>query len=85
MAKKRDTVLYDLLGPKGQILYIGTTNDPERREDEHRDEGLRFRTLHVRSRRMTEPGAKEKEERALDTYQGGHQGRNPRYNKDPEG
>lgn len=38
MAKKQDTVTYEL--KKGnEVLYVGTTNDPERREQEHVDSG----------------------------------------------
>lgn len=84
MATKRDTVTYDLKqGPK--VVYRGTTNDPEQREQEHRDEGKRFSHMHVTSRRMTEDGAKQKEAEALETYRAGHGGRNPRYNKDDDG
>ena len=63
---KRDTVTYDLKqGHK--VVYRGTTNDPEQREQEHRDEGKRFSHMHATSRRMTEDGAKQREAEALET------------------
>lgn len=85
MAKKtRDTVTYDLKrGPK--IVYRGTTNDPERREREHRAQGKSFDRLAVTSRRMTDEGAKAKEAENLARYRRGHRGRNPQYNDDAEG
>lgn len=84
MAKKRDTLTYDL--KKGRkIVYRGTTNDPDRREREHRDAGLDFDQLVPTSRRMTPKGAKEREAANLDRYRRGHGGRNPRYNKDSDG
>ena len=84
MDKKRDTVTYELKQGR-EIVYRGTTNDPEQREQEHRDEGKRFTHLLVTSRRMTEEGAKQKESEALQTYREGHGGLNPRYNKDQDG
>lgn len=84
MSKRRDTVTYDL--KKGRkVVYRGTTNDPERREKEHRDKGLDFDRFAVTSRRMTREGAKKKEEKNLETYRRGHGGRNPKYNRDDDG
>ena len=67
------------------MVYRGTTNNPERREQEHRDEGKRFGYLNVTSRRMTEDGAKKKEDGNLAMYRKNHGGRNPKYNKDSDG
>ena len=84
MPIKRDTVTYDLKD-KGKIIYRGTTNDPKRRREEHREEGKRFDTMSITSRRMTEEGAKKKESDALKTYRQRNKGRNPKYNKDSDG
>ena len=81
---KRDTVTYDLK-QKGKIVYRGTTNNPERREQEHDDDGKRFTKMTITSRRMTADGAKQKEGQALKTYRQNHAGRNPRYNEDSDG
>ena len=83
MGKKRDTVTYELK-VVNKVLYAGTTNDPERREQQHRNEGKKFGHLRVTSVRMTEAGAKEKESKRLATYRK-NQGRNPKYNKDTDG
>lgn len=82
--KSRTTLTYDL--KKGRkIVYRGTTNNPDRREDEHRNAGLDFDRLVPTSRRMTPKGAKEKEAQDLETFRRGHKGRNPKYNKDSDG
>lgn len=84
MSKPRDTVTYDL--KKGrEVVYRGTTNNPERREQEHRDAGLDFDRLVKTSRRMTSDGAKKQEDKNLDTYRHGHGGRNPKHNQDDDG
>lgn len=83
MAKKRDTVTYEL--KKGnKVFYVGTTNDPERREQEHKEEGKQFGHMSVTSIRMTDEGAKKKEAERLATYRK-NQGNNPKYNKDSDG
>ena len=82
--KPRKTVTYDL--KKGnKIVYRGTTNNPERRENEHRREGKDFDKLLVTSRRMTQDGAKKKEVDNLETYRRSHSGKNPKYNQDSDG
>lgn len=84
MSKKRDTLTYEL--KKGRrVVYRGTTNDPDRREREHRRDGLDFDRLVPTSRRMTREGAKDREAGDLERYRRNHGGRNPRYNKDEDG
>ena len=84
VTKKRTTLTYDL--KKGRkVVYRGTTNDPERREREHRDAGLDFDRLLPTSRQMTPKGAKDREAENLERYRRNHGGRNPRYNKDSDG
>ena len=83
MTEKRDTVTYELkCGNK--VVYVGTTNDPERREAEHERQGKNFTKLNVTSRKMTDTGAKKKEAERLKTYRK-NQGKNPLYNEDPDG
>ena len=83
MNKKLDTQTYELkVG--NQIVYVGTTNDPERREQEHKQNGKKFTSMKTTSRCMTEEGAKKKEEERLKTYRKNH-GKNPKYNKDTDG
>ena len=83
MANQRDTVVYEL--EKGnEVVYIGTTNNPERREQQHRQEGKQFDFIKIISLPMTEEGAKRIEAERLATYRS-NQGRNPKYNKDHDG
>ena len=82
--KRRDTVTYDLKQGR-RIVYRGTTNDPEGREQSHSAEGKTFDRLTVTSRRMTKEGAKKKEAENLETYREGHGGRNPQYNRSRRG
>lgn len=80
----RDTHTYDLM--KGnRVVYKGITNDPERREAEHRREGKDFDGLTLTSPRLTRRAAKEREAQELDAYRRNHRGRNPRYNDDRDG
>lgn len=83
MPKKRDTVTYELK-QGNKLVYVGTTNDPERREQEHRKAGKKFGNLAVTSKKMTEDGAMKKESERLSTYRK-NQGKNPKYNKDSDG
>ena len=84
MTKKRDTMTYDLKRGR-KVVYKGTTNNPEVREQQHRDQGKQFNRLLVTSHRMTPDGAKAKEEMHLEQYRQTHRGRNPTYNKDSDG
>jgi predicted GIY-YIG superfamily endonuclease len=44
--KPHDTATYEL--KKGnRVVYVGTTNDPERREQEHRKSGKQFGHMSV--------------------------------------
>ena len=82
--KLRGTDIYDL--KRGhKIVDRGTTNDPERREEQHLDDGKRFTHFKITSRRMTEKGAQRKESEDLARYREGHKGRNPMYIKDGDG
>ena len=84
MGTKQDTVNYVLKDGK-KIVYFGSTNDPDRRMEEHKKEGKQFTQMIVLTRRMTKDGAKAKEEERLATYRKGHGGKNPKYNKDFDG
>ncbi len=64
MAKKRDTVTYELR-QGNKVVYVGTTNDPERRQNEHRDQGKKFGKMTITSKKMTSEGAQKKESERL--------------------
>lgn len=85
MAKKpRDTVTYELK-QGNKVVYVGTTDNPERRQQEHENSGKQFTNLKVTSIKMTEDGAKKKEADRLAIYQKNHGGHGPMYNKDSDG
>ena len=80
----RDTVTYELK-QGNKVVYVGTTNNPERRQQEHEKLGKNFNTMKVTSRKMSSNGAMKKEASRLDTYRKNHGGSNPRYNKTTDG
>ena len=82
-ANQEDTVTYELRR-SGKVVYIGTTNDTDRREAEHRLDGKYFDVLVLTSKRMTEKRAKQKEAKDLKAYRRDH-GKNPIYNNDDDG
>ena len=79
MAQKRDTYLY-YLKQVNKIVYIGITNDPDRRKDEHKLDHKKFTKMEVKPIPMTEDGARKKEAEKLATYIKNH-GKLPEYNK----
>jgi len=80
MGKKRDTSRYELRD-KRKIVYVGRTDDPERRAEEHKEEGKRFTSVNVVGPKVTEETAEQWEEQRLEAYRRSHGGKNPRYNK----
>lgn len=84
MSTARDTVVYELKDGN-EVVYIGITNDPKGREQQHRKEGKKFGHLKVVSVRMTRASARRREKVRIATYLRNHQGRSPKYNKDSDG
>jgi predicted GIY-YIG superfamily endonuclease len=80
----RDTVTYELK-QGNKVVYVGTTNNPDRRQQEHDKSGKNFSKMNITSRKMTEEGAMKKESSRLDTYRKNHSGSNPKYNKTIDG
>jgi len=80
MGKKRDTVVYELYDNRKKV-YIGITDDPIRREQEHKDEGKNFKSMKVITPKLKNESAIEREEQMIEMYQKNHNGRMPRYNK----
>ena len=80
----KDTVTYELRR-SGKVVYIGTTNNTDRREAEHRLDRKRFDELKRTSKPMTEKRAKQKEAEDLKAYRCAHRGKNPIYNDDDDG
>ena len=81
--KKRDTYKYELA--KGnKIVYIGITNDPERRETEHRKD-KDFDKMRIIGNVSTLDGASKWETDRIQTYMNNHNGNTPRYNQNEHG
>ena len=81
MGNDRDTHRYELRDRSGQVVYVGITNNPERRAEQHRDEGKRFFALYTVGPRVTRESAEDWEEDRLAAYRRNHGGKNPRYNQ----
>ena len=84
---KRDTMTYDLVKGQGnKVVYRGrTSRSLEDRETEHISEGKNFDRIVPTSRRMSEKGARQREEQSLERYRRNHGGQNPKYNKTDTG
>lgn len=76
---KRDTYVYTLKDRK-KIVYIGRTNEPERRKEEHSNDRKKF-TKMKKNFPCSEETAIKKEQEAIDRYRRNHKGRNPKYNR----
>lgn len=84
MVRKRNTQTYSLFDGNEKV-YIGTTDDLERREQEHRNTSKKFTRIEPTSRRLIPESAKKREAEQLQTYRRGHRGKNLRYNKTSDG
>lgn len=73
---KRDTYLYELKDRR-KTVYIGITDDPKRREQEHRDEGKKFTKMKVNFPCSKDTAIKREQER-IEQYKRSHRGKKPR-------
>ena len=73
------------LWDKRKKVYIGESDDLEKRAEEHRGEGKQFDRIQVTSRPMKKENAEKREADQLQSYRQGHKGKNPKYNKTDEG
>lgn len=80
----RDTYKY-ILKDGNEIVDYGITNDLERREQEHRNEGLKFTKMQKVGIATTREGAGAWEEASIQHYKDTHGGRRPRYNQNDSG
>lgn len=80
MSRPRNHYRYELRDHR-KIVYFGITNDPERRKEEHANDGVPFTTMNVVGPAITKQAAERWEEDRLASYRRSHGGRNPRYNE----
>lgn len=80
----RDTYKYRLKDGN-RIVYIGTTNDLERREREHRTEGMDFTKIEKVGNITTGDAAGAWEAEAIKRYKQQHGNERPKYNKNDSG
>ena len=69
---------------RGKAKYIGTTNNPYRRNKEHSKSGKDYDHMVVTSPRVSKAEAERREARNLKSYRKA-KGRNPKYNKTSSG
>ncbi|MBA2846163.1 putative GIY-YIG superfamily endonuclease [Methanococcus maripaludis] len=76
---KRTTQVYELKQGHKKV-YVGTTNDPERRMKEHERAGKKFTHMNVLTGKKTQSNAKKMEKELIEKY-GGSKRKTPKYNK----
>jgi predicted GIY-YIG superfamily endonuclease len=80
---KNDTSKY-ILKEGNKIVYVGITNDPGRRETQHRNDGKKFDKMEKVGHVCTRKGAENWETERLESYMKS-QGRLPKYNETTTG
>ena len=80
---KRDTYKYELTRGN-KVVYVGITNDPNRREQEHHQDKV-FDKMRLVGHASTESGASQWETARIQTYMKNHNGKTPEYNKNDHG
>jgi hypothetical protein len=78
--KARNTHRY-ILRDGRQIVQFGITSGPLDRLGEHLRDSKRFTTMAVVGPRVTRESALDWERERIESYQQGHRGRRPRYNR----
>ncbi len=80
---KRDTYKY-VLKNGNKIQYVGITNDPQRREIEHRQNKV-FQKMEIVGRATTRQNAEKWETQRIETYKKYHGGEIPLLNRTQNG
>lgn len=80
---KRDTYKYELT-QGNKVVYVGITNDPARREMEHRQD-KDFDRMRIIGRPSTLDSASQWETDRIQTYMRNHGGETPLYNQNEHG
>ena len=80
---KRKTYKYELKD-RHTVLYVGITDDPDRRVQQHR-QSKDFGHMRIIGNRTTRTAAEKWEENRIRTYMENHGGRTPPLNKNDSG
>ena len=80
----RDTYKYELRKGK-RVVYVGITDDLDRREAEHRTDGIVFTKINKIGNATTRSAAEEWESKRIATYKENHNGERPQYNNNDSG
>lgn len=80
----RDTYKYELRDGN-RVVYVGITNDLDRREAEHQAEGMDFTSIRKVGNITTRGAAEDWESKRIDTYKENHHGDRPKYNQNDSG
>lgn len=80
----RDTLKY-ILKDGNKIVYVGITNDLDRRTEEHTVDGMQFTSVEKVGNKTTRDAAGNWETERIQTYMKGHNGQTPKYNKNTSG
>lgn len=81
---ERNTYKYELHNGN-RVVYVGITNDLERREAEHRAEGMNFTSIKKVGNATTRNAAEEWETNRIAMYKENHHGNRPEYNQNDSG
>lgn len=80
---ERDTTRYELRNGN-KVVYVGITNDPIRRDQEHAAD-KNFTKMVPIGPKVTRATAERWEEERIATYKQNHQGERPKYNQNDTG
>lgn len=80
---KRDNYKYELKNGN-KVVYVGITNNPERREQEH-EQNKEFGHMSIIGNRTTKEAAENWEAERIKTYMQNHGGKMPPLNKNKTG
>jgi len=80
----RDTARYELY-QGNKLVYVGITNNLDRRTKEHEAEGMNFTRVEKVGPVVTRETANQWETDRIATYQGTHKGDLPTYNQNASG
>lgn len=80
---ERDTIRYELRDGN-EVVYVGITNNPERRAQEHKT-NKEFRKMVPIGSEVSRATAEEWETERIQTYKQNHNGNRPKYNQNDSG